>query len=198
MSDYQSARNPNHVTGNFPTNCEACHNTMSWQGAAFNHAGITTGCVQCHLPDYQATTNPSHSAGNFPTACENCHNTSVWTPAMFNHIGITNNCAQCHLPDYNATTNPSHTAAGFPTNCEACHDTSSWLGAVFSHTFNIDSGPHKSFSCVECHQTPTNYSIVSCTHCHEHQKSKADDKHSGVSGYTWNSAACVSCHPNGN
>jgi hypothetical protein len=98
MSDYQSVQNPNHVTDNFSTNCEACHNTMSWQGAAFNHAGITTGCVQCHLPDYQATTNPSHSAGNFPTACE------------------------------------------------------------------------KSFSCVECHQTPTNYSIVSCTHCHEHRK----------------------------
>jgi hypothetical protein len=198
LPDFQTAASPNHVAGNFPTDCQSCHNTVSWHGAMFNHTGITSGCVQCHLPDYQGATSPDHVAGNFPTNCEQCHNTMSWQGATFNHAGITTGCVQCHLPDYQTTSNPNHIAAGFPQNCESCHNTNTWLGATFSHQFNINSGPHRSFSCAECHQTPANYQIVSCIHCHEHRQSVADDKHSGVPGYSWNSAACVSCHPNGN
>lgn len=198
MSDYQSARNPDHLAGNFSTSCENCHNTVSWRGAMFNHAGIVSNCAQCHLPAYNATTSPNHVAAGFPTSCENCHNTTSWRGAIFDHAGIASNCAQCHLPEYNATTSPNHLAAGYPTSCETCHNTSSWQGAVFNHTFNIRSGPHRQFNCTECHQTPANYAVVSCTHCHAHRQSKADDQHSDVAAYTWASAACVSCHPTGN
>ncbi len=198
LPDFQSTVNPNHVAGNFSTNCESCHSTTSWQGATFNHAGITSGCVQCHLPDFQSTVNPNHVAGNFSTNCESCHSTTSWQGATFNHAGITSGCVQCHLPDFQSTVNPNHLAAGFPQNCESCHNTNTWTGAVFTHRFNINSGPHRSFNCSECHQTPTNYRIVSCTHCHEHRQAKADDKHSGVPGYVWSSASCLSCHPNGN
>jgi len=117
--------------------------------------------------------------------------------ATFNHTGITTGCSQCHLPEYNATTNPNHIAAGFPTSCETCHNTNTWQGAVFNHTFMINSGPHKNFQCAECHQVPSNYNVFSCIHCHEHTQSMADATHQGILGYSWNSAACVSCHPTG-
>ncbi|MCA9135146.1 MAG: cytochrome c3 family protein, partial [Planctomycetales bacterium] len=168
-----------------------------WTGATFNHAGINSGCNQCHTPEFNATTNPNHVAMGFPTNCEACHNTTTWTGATFNHTGITSGCDRCHQTDYDTTTSPSHLAAGFPTTCQTCHNTNTWQGAVFNHTFNINSGPHRTFSCTECHQTPSSYSIVSCTHCHEHRQSNADGKHSGVSGYSWNSAACINCHLTG-
>jgi len=33
QTEYQQARNPDHVGGNFPTQCEVCHNTSSWTPA---------------------------------------------------------------------------------------------------------------------------------------------------------------------
>lgn len=196
MPDYQGTTNPNHVAGNFSTDCQSCHNTVAWRGAMFNHNGVTRNCVQCHLPDYNGAANPNHVANNFSTECQNCHTTRSWQGATFNHAGITNDCVRCHLPDYNATSNPNHAAVGFPQSCETCHTTNSWRGATFTHSFNITSGPHR-FNCAECHRVPSNYSSVSCTHCHEHRQAVADDKHSGVAGYSWSSPACIHCHPTG-
>ena len=38
--DYQAAVNPNHILGNFSTNCNDCHsmNAFTWGGSGFNHA----------------------------------------------------------------------------------------------------------------------------------------------------------------
>ena len=38
---------------------------------------------------------------------------------------------------------------------------------------------------------------VSCIDCHAHRRSEMDDEHRDVSGYSWSSPACYSCHPNG-
>jgi hypothetical protein len=220
QQDLARARSPDHAAQGWTQDCDQCHKPITWAGAGFIHSrfplsgahatascsachgiGIFTGlshaCASCHLPDYQSANNPDHVAGNFSTNCESCHNTASWQGARFDHAGITSNCVQCHLPAYHATTAPNHLAAGYPTSCETCHDTDSWQGAVFNHTFRITSGPHKSYNCAECHQVPTNYRIVSCTHCHEHRQSEADDKHKDVSGYSWNSGACIGCHPSG-
>jgi hypothetical protein len=120
MDDYQGARDPDHVANNFPTDCERCHDTSSWEGALFDHGGIASGCVECHLDDYQATTDPNHVAAGFPTTCEACHfSTRTWQGARFDHaFPITSgehagfSCQTCHLVpgDFNAF------------SCTHCHD----------------------------------------------------------------------------
>lgn len=199
QSEYNAVTQPNHVTFNYPTTCQNCHNTSTWSGANFNHAGITAGCVTCHQSDYNGVTQPNHVTGNFSTSCQNCHSTSTWAGAHFNHAGITRGCIDCHQTDYNQTTNPNHVSAGFPTTCNTCHNTTTWAGATFNHTqFPIASGHHSNITCQECHTTPGNYGAFSCINCHEHQQSSTNGHHQGVSGYSYNSNACYSCHPHGN
>jgi hypothetical protein len=56
--DYENARDPNHQTAGFPTNCETCHFSthVTWGQAVFDHQfPITSGdhsnlsCTDCHL-----------------------------------------------------------------------------------------------------------------------------------------------------
>ncbi len=197
QQDYNNTTNPNHASNGISTNCEECHGTSTWLGARFNHVGIVDGCVTCHLADYTATTAPDHVATGISQACEQCHVTTTWFGASFNHQGVTNGCATCHQTDYNQTTSPNHVAAGFPNTCEQCHSTNSWTPSNFNHNFPINGGDHGGFDCIDCHIQPSNYQIFSCIDCHEHRQSAMDDKHSGVGGYSWNSNACYSCHPNG-
>jgi cytochrome c3-like protein len=191
--------------------CQQCHGDGVFRGKS-------TACVSCHQQDYNGTTNPNHAAGGFSTTCQTCHTTVTWTGATFNHsatafpltgahlsatcqqchgdgvyAGKSTACASCHQTDYNNTTNPNHASAAFPTSCQTCHTTTSWLGATFSHTwFPV---PHRTATdCVDCHTTPTNYSLFVCTNCHT--KSTTDPHHTSVSGYTWSSTACYSCHRN--
>jgi hypothetical protein len=49
---------------------------------------------------------------------------------------------------------------------------------------------------VECHTNNAGYK-ANCTSCHEHNKAKTDAQHDDEDGYVYNSASCVSCHPNG-
>ena len=136
-------------------------------------------------------------AAGYSTNCEQCHGTKSWFGASFSHQGITSGCFVCHQTEYNNTTNPDHMAAGFSTSCENCHNTNSWTNANWTHAFPINSGKHKNFNCSDCHLDPNNLMTFSCTHCHEHNQSEMDDKHSEVGGYVWSSPACYTCHPNG-
>jgi len=73
-----------------------------------------------------------------------------------------------------------------------------WNGATFSHPqFPINNGAHDNLSCQSCHMVPSNYSSFSCIHCHEHNQSNTNNDHDRVSGYTYVSSACYSCHPDG-
>jgi hypothetical protein len=194
--------------------CEACH-----LGGVF--AGTPNQCVDCHSTDYQAATDPVHSLPSFPNDCQTCHGTSGWQPATFSHTtfpltgahiatdcaqchtggvyaGTPTDCASCHLADYQATTAPNHAASGFPTACDACHTTTAWTRSTFDHDFfPITGGDHGGLDCADCHLVPSNFSSFSCTHCHEHRKSEADDEHQDVQGYVWSSPACLQCHPDG-
>lgn len=248
--DYQDADDPDHVAGGFPMACEMCHSTDDWDDATFSHARIRSGCATCHMDDYAAAQDPPHNAGGIPTTCEQCHATdgwddavfshagiaatctlchgdeltsgrpvmpdhvqaginnnhcaqchsvNTWSPVNMSHVGITSNCAVCHATDYNQTTDPSHSAAGFPMSCEACHSTNDWTPANFNHQFPITSGDHDRFDCSDCHTQPRSFNTFSCIHCHEHRQSEMDEEHDDddVNGYSWNSMACYSCHPNG-
>ena len=157
-----------------------------------------------------------------------CHTTNPgWTPATFDHdffpltLGHdiqdckqchtagnysdeSADCVSCHQDDYNQTNDPNHLSAQFPTDCVACHTTNpGWTPATFDHDgqyFPIYSGKHREgeawSSCVECHANPASYAVFTCFTCHSQSESNND--HSEVSGYIYDSNACLECHPDGN
>ena len=197
--------------------CNSCHASGVYQG-------LPSECVDCHLNDYNSTSDPDHQTAGFPTDCETCHSGSspTWEGATFAHStyplvgshtslqcnschasgvyqGLPSECVDCHLNDYNSTNNPNHQAAGFPTDCEICHKASdlSWDQGEFNHVwFPITSGPHKNADCIDCHPSTSSYAVFTCTtSCHP--RSEMNDKHREVNGYSYNSANCLSCHPNG-
>jgi len=196
--------------------CAECHKN--------GYAGTPRDCYSCHKADYDGTNDPNHAAAGFPTACQNCHSTNGWDSASFDHsqtafpltgahrtvacaechkngyAGTPRDCYSCHKADYDGTNDPNHAAAGFPTACQNCHSTSSWGGASFDHDalyFPIYSGRHRGTwsSCATCHTASNNYKVFDCLSCHG--KSVTDSHHTGVSGYSYTSSACYSCHPDG-
>ena len=178
--DFNGSTNPNHAALNIPTDCAMCHTTApGWEPATFPihnnyyalngaHAQIANQCALCH---------PGGNYNNTP-----------------------NTCAGCHTPDYNGTSNPNHTALQFSTDCTTCHSETAWAPATFDHDaqyFPIYSGKHKDQwnACADCHANPSNYAEITCTSCHTNPQT--NDQHNGIGGYTYNSSACLACHPTG-
>lgn len=215
-----------HNSTNFPltgahstTGCLECH--------ANGYAGTTMICGDCHADDFNQSANPDHIASGIPNTCEDCHTTNPgWAPATFpihnnfwtfqgahlaiaddcdachsgNYTSTPNTCYGCHQAAYNQTTNPPHLSAGFPTDCELCHTQNVWVPSTFDHDgqyFPIYSGTHAGEwqECSDCHTDPTNFSVFSCLGCHD--QGETGREHEGVSGYSYNSNACFSCHPTG-
>ncbi len=216
-----------HDNTNFPltqahttVECLQCH--------ANGYTGTPTACVACHTMDFDLSTNPDHNDLGLSTDCVSCHTTAPdWNPATFAnhndfyvlngaHATIANDCASCHngdytntpttcvgchQGDYDQTTDPSHTALSFSTDCTMCHSENSWTPATFDHDgqyFPIYSGAHEGewTACVDCHTTPGNFSEFTCITCHV--SAETQEQHNGVAGYTYNSSACLACHPTGN
>jgi len=171
QNDYNNTNNPAHPAAGFPTTCDTCHNTTSWNGATFNHS--TTGWA---LTGIHAT-----------TPCTSCH-------VGGNYRLTSTACYGCHQADYRGTNNPNHVAAGFPTTCDTCHTTSGWTGATFNHTW-FPVPHHSARLCTDCHTNSSNYAVFVCTVCHT--QAQTDAHHQGVQGYVWNSANCYACHPHG-
>jgi predicted CXXCH cytochrome family protein len=194
--------------------CSQCHVNN-------NYSLNSTACVTCHLKDFQSATSPNHVTSGFPQVCDVCHTTTAWIPSSFNHNNtafpltgahtsvpcanchVNNNyttvptdCYSCHKADYTATTNPNHTAAGFPTTCATCHNTTDWLQATFNHTYFPMNHGNANGVCSTCHTNQSDYTIFTCTNCH--QKTQTDNDHRGVNGYVYNSVNCYQCHRNGN
>ena len=183
LPDYTSATNPVHGTG-FSTDCVSCHTTTAWRPATFDHSKASFPLTGAHVT----------------TGCAQCHKNGIYT-------GTPNTCgnAGCHLTQYNATMAPSHVAAAFPLECQVCHTTTAWKPSTWNHDpyFPISAGsrhsPGRWNACTDCHTVPTNYTSFSCIDCHAHStKSIVDEHHKEVSGYSYNSAACYHCHPQGN
>ena len=199
--------------------CSQCHGDGVY-------AGKDASCVSCHQQAYDGTSDPPHASTGFSTNCATCHTTQTWSGAKFDHAGtsfpltgahvsLTCNqchadgvyagkntaCVSCHQAAYNATTNPNHGLSAFPTTCTDCHTTSTWTGAKFTahdgSYFPIYSGAHRGrwSSCASCHTASGDYSQFTCLTCHG--RSETNGHHTEVSGYTYNSAACYSCHRGG-
>lgn len=179
--DFQNSVNPSHTTLALSTDCISCHTTTpGWKPASFiihntfyellgAHASISNDCAGCHNGNYNNTPNT---------------------------------CYGCHTADFNNVTDPSHSAAGFSTDCIPCHNQTSWKPSTFNHDgqyFPIYSGKHRGKwdKCSDCHAQQNNFTLFSCTDCHEHNKTETDDDHKDVQGYVYISTECYDCHPNG-
>ncbi len=200
--------------------CNKCHTNG-------NFSNLSMECVSCHLGTYNSTNNPNHTALSFPTNCAECHTTNPgWTPASFDHslfpltlghaisdcnkchngnyTATPTECVSCHLANYNGSTNPNHQNANIPTTCADCHSTNpGWKPASFAmhdQIFPIYTGKHAGAwtLCSDCHTNPSNYGTYTCIDCHAHNQTDMDSKHNGISGYAYNSPACLACHPAGN
>ena len=210
----------NHSTGPFPLTgahltvpCAQCHLNG-------NYTTAPTACYSCHQTAWTGTTNPNHATAGFPTTCETCHNTTSWAGAVFNHnntpfpltgahtsvacsachinnvyAGTPTDCYACHSVHYTTTTNPNHISAGYPTTCASCHTTTAWTGATFNHTWFSTSHGGAGGVCATCHTNSSNYAVFTCTNCHT--SAATSPRHSGVSGYVYNSTNCYACHKNG-
>ncbi len=217
----------NHATSAFPltgahlsAECIKCHTN--------GYAGTPTDCYACHQQAFNQSVNPNHTSLQLPTTCKDCHTTEPgWKPALFpihnnyyilagahtlinncgdchkgNYSATPNTCAGCHQEKYNTTTNPPHAASQFPLTCGDCHTQTAWTPANWDHDglyFPIYSGKHNGEwnGCTDCHTNPANYSVFTCTTaCHP--QSQTSNEHEGVTGYSYTSAACYNCHPQGN
>ncbi len=179
--DFNQTINPNHLSLSIDNSCAECHTTQpGWQPATFNthnnyyvlagaHQNIANDCATCHNGDYNNTPNT---------------------------------CYACHTADYNQTNNPPHASAQFSTDCVICHTQNAWAPSTFNHDaqyFPIYSGKHNNEwnTCSECHTNPNDYALFSCIDCHEHNQTSMNNEHNDVNGYSWNSIACLDCHPDG-
>jgi hypothetical protein len=199
--------------------CTACHKNGTYKNTP-------TDCNSCHNAAYTSSTNPNHRTVGLSIDCASCHTTNPgWRPSTFNHNSVyplqgahaamVSNCTACHktgdvkaapttcygchASDYTSAT-PNHASAGFPTNCTSCHSQNAWSPSTWNHDaqyFPIYSGKHKGkwSNCNECHTTPGNFSVFNCLNCHK--KTSTDNDHRGVTGYSYNSIACFTCHPRG-
>lgn len=181
LPDYQQTTSPNHQTVGFSTDCATCHTTdPNWTPAQIDH-------------DVFYELKGAHAL--IANDCARCHNSTFTnTPTM---------CVGCHLDDYNQTTDPIHQNIGFSTDCALCHTENRWDPSTFDHDamyFPIYSGKHRGEwnQCIDCHTIAGNLTAFSCIDCHEHSNKREVDKdHDEVSGYTYSSSACFSCHPRG-
>lgn len=203
--------------------CKQCHSDFS--NLNFEVLGIN--CIDCHSSDYNSTQNPNHAAGGFSKDCLSCHSLTSgrWNYLNVSHNffplngghskiscfnchkqnnfkGLTQDCYSCHSTNYNNTANPNHVSLQFGTDCKSCHSINGWKPASFEHDgqfFPIYSGEHKSNwnSCIDCHNVSGNYKNFTCLTSNCHPQNKMNQEHKDVSGYSYQSSSCLSCHPSG-
>jgi hypothetical protein len=178
--------------------CTTCH-------LADTFKGLDSSCMSCHEPDRPV----AHYEGQ---DCVSCHNIFDWEdanidhsffPLEFSHAEPT--CTECHLTNDYADADPaciSCHAADEPRNhfgddCASCHNIRDWEDADFNHNrfFPI---PHEGVrECSSCHPNEQDYAQFTCTDCHAHRQGNMNGEHRGISGYRYDSYACLDCHPRG-
>ena len=152
QQDFISAQSPNHVQGNFSTDCQQCHQitALNWATQTINHSFFPLV--------------GGHAINN----CFACHIQNTFA-------GLSENCYSCHKTNYISA--PNHVAQSYPTDCKMCHSINSWTNSTFNHSatsFPL-TGSHVTVSCANCHTkgftagaTPTD-----CYSCHTAEYSSA-------------------------
>ncbi len=171
--DYNQATNPNHISAQFPTDCQICHSEDAWIPSTFDHNAIypLTGAHQIIEDD-----------------CALCH-----VNGNFNNTP--NTCEGCHTPDYNQSTNPNHVVLAIPTDCAMCHTTDpDWMPATFPIHDNYWplNGAHANVNdCADCHNGDYNNTPNTCFGCHQSDYNNANNPDHVAAGFPTD---CELCH----
>lgn len=100
-AEYDDARDPNHRTAGFPTDCAACHGTNTWDGATFDHDDQ-------YFPIYSGKHRGEWSA------CSDCH-TNANQYSVFDCLG-------CHPHSDKRDTDSEHKEiSGYSYTSAACY-----------------------------------------------------------------------------
>ena len=176
LTTWQQTNNPVHPNAGTPfaaANCSACHNTITWTTATFDHS--TTG--------WALTGSHQLAPAGKVVACTDCHVGNNYTFTAAN-----TDCYGCHQPAWISTQTlggavPNHVAAGFPTSlCSTCHTTVSWT-STFNHATT-------GFPLTNSHQLAPAGKVVACTDCHKNNNyaltiAPTDCGNSGCHLTTW-------------
>lgn len=168
--DYNNpANDPNHITANFPTQCQQCHTIYGWSPSSFDHG----------LTEFPLT------GSHINTECSSCHSSGF--------TGTPTDCFACHQDDFNSAQDPNHIQSNFPTTCAVCHNTTAWEPATFDHALTAFSltGKHITTDCQECHSTGYTGTPTDCFACHQGDYNLTQDPNHVLKGY---STTCAECH----
>jgi hypothetical protein len=143
----------NHLSQNYPKECEMCHNSNTWLETDFNHSSTQFPLLGVHET----------------TDCSSCHATGF--------TGTSQVCSDCHKTDYDLTMVPNHAAIGLGTNCENCHDSYAWSPSSYDHATTGFSllGKHGTIQCTDCHTSSTSTLTQNCYDCHTDNFNNAAD-----------------------
>ena len=169
--DYETSLIPPHLSDGYPTNCQSCHDSFTWD-SNFSHDQTGFLLVGAHES----------------IACLECH-----PDQTFDDIPET--CGGCHRSDWEASVSPPHESADFDLDCEDCHTTNSWLPSAWQHDSETEfllTGAHIGPSCEQCHLSiPYSEQVSDCVNCHQadYDESREPDHLAGGIPVT-----CEVCH----
>lgn len=197
--------------------CIHCHNghhadpatVTAWHAAVPDFAFDSPACYRCH-PDGRGGTAVDHAA-LFPIAPGTKHETAG---CMNCHLDRANRlllgCAGCHGHEQAIMATAHAPVSGYAFDsalCVRCH-ADAQVKRVASHLpFRITgavkhAGPGSGGACLVCHPGSrtdkpwaTDFKVVTCVDCHD--KASVDANHAGKNGYSYTTAACKNCHPDG-
>lgn len=170
QEQYSSA--PDHLSQNFPTNCELCHNSTAWNQVSFNHQLTGFPLTGAHLD----------------TQCSECHESG--------YAGTSNICVDCHQSQYQQSSNPNHVSLSLSTDCQSCHTTNpGWEPASFPNHSNYYQliGAHLSIAnnCINCHNGNYNNTPNTCIGCHQENYNLTTDPPHAQFAFSFD---CLDCH----
>jgi len=183
----QYATAPNHVQGNFSTQCQTCHRPVTWNNVdGFDHAAAGFPLTGRHAQSCDTCHNGVYS--NTSKACYSCHQNST--------------------PGY-ASATPAHDPTNFPPSlCESCHAEAArnhltWVttGGGFDHAavgFPL-LGDHSTAvrQCEDCHHGVYTNTSTACASCHTTTTPGYNNPGPGAPTHTaqyFPTSQCATCH----
>jgi hypothetical protein len=145
-----------------------------------------------HVPYFPIDQESSHTGA----ACESCHP----SPDSFAEF----NCLSCHdhAADVAAVRHEHVTGYTYDSAaCLSCHPTGGEAPiSLHDHSakfFPIETGKHSALACADCHQDANTRETFTCVACHPHAPDVAAMRHTFITGFAYESKACLNCHPTG-
>jgi hypothetical protein len=214
----------NHIPRSSPTKCSTCHSNsinngfVSFAGGQMDHAGLTTGCADCHGPSITGSTfagitsivvmpptTPAGPNSHIPssTTCESCHLGSL--PAGLTPANATQQAPGSAF----ATPAPSSAQihAGVTGGCSNCHEGNFvWMGVSaypISPSTVVAQAKYLGFQTRPLAAPGTSYGVIDaahpssgdCSQCHAGTISFSSDVSVPANHIPFaTTAQCTSCH----